>query len=469
LIVGRGWEAGTQVPRNIHKALILFAFILGAQASHADTLKSAVRAAVTSNPSLKAASEEARASAFDLLKLESEYLPTVTARAEAGFESVDDVASLGATSGDTLFTSEVGVDVELVLFDGHRRSNLVYSDAARVDGNILRLLDASETMALNAVEVYIDLYRHLLLQHAAEHNLQRHRAILRSVNEQVSAGRAPLSDRLSAQNQLRAAELVLLDVRRAGLDAEARYERIVGKKRKGSLTVPRVKVSVGSKEALIDAAVRNSNRVRGAGTEIDRARYNIGVVESGKQPRVSLNAGARYGDNVDGVRGHESDAFVGMRMTWDIFRGGREAERSAAIARESKARAEQHEAVRAVREMAARTWNSYQINTERAVLLDIQFNVNSQIVRQFREEFEAGKRSLLEVLDAERARFDVEFEKISADASLAFSTYRLLASQSRLAKHFGVQPAGAVLVPDFQQRALANPRGVFKTTIPSLD
>jgi outer membrane protein, adhesin transport system len=73
------------------------------------------------------------------------------------------------------------------------------------------------------------------------------------------------------------------------------------------------------------------------------------------------------------------------------------------------------------------------------------------------------------VLEAERVRFDVEFEKLSADASFAFSTYRLLAVESRLAEHFGVEPANMPFEANFESRALAEPRSVFQTAIPALE
>ncbi|MCB1311743.1 MAG: hypothetical protein KDK29_07565, partial [Sedimentitalea sp.] len=85
------------------------------------------------------------------------------------------------------------------------------------------------------------------------------------------------------------------------------------------------------------------------------------------------------------------------------------------------------------------------------------------------DEFLAGTRTLLDLLDAERSRFSVEFEKISADASYTFSGYRMLAAQSRLAAFYGVDPRGAALIPNFEERARVQPTSVFKTQLPPLE
>ena len=445
---------GKQLAGRFCAALVLIV----PTASAGETLQQAVQTALTSNPEIRAVTAEARASAYELLKLQAEFQPVVTLSAEAGARRVDDPASLTPSdNGRTKFARELALDAELVLLDGQRRANLVYASAARVDGNIFRLLDASETMALNVTEVYIDLYRHLQLQAVAARNLTRHREIGDKVKELVDGGRLPLSDQLQAEDRTRAAQIVLIEVRRQGRDAEARFERIVGRKRQGALTLPGIKVPATSGEDLAASAMANSYRVRVAGIEIDRTVYEGRAIEAERQPRLSLNAGASAGRDTDGNTGSRSDAFVGVRLSWILHRGGRVAERNAWAERKSKALAERHVAIGEVRELALKTWNSYIAAGDRVYLLNAQVSVNRELVAQYLIEFEAGTRTLLDVLDAERTAFNVEFERISSEAGLSFSIYRMLAAESQLARHFGVKPSNTALIPDFETRALVNP------------
>jgi outer membrane protein, adhesin transport system len=160
---------------------------------------------------------------------------------------------------------------------------------------------------------------------------------------------------------------------------------------------------------------------------------------------------------------------VGLRFNWTLHQGGRTPQSRALIEARSKAMSERNVAIREVRELAERTWNGFRANGQSARVLADQLASAEALVAQFRSEFEAGTRSLLDVLEAERVRFDVEFQKLSADASYAFSTYRLLAVESRLAEHFGVAPANMPFAADFQARALADPQSVFRTAIPPLE
>jgi len=438
--------------------------------AESESLRDAVRYALTTNPEIAAAASEATASKYEMLELQGEYLPVVSLYGDAGAQRVDDPSSLSFVDNDTTqFRRQVRVESELVLFDGFRRANLVYANAARTDGSIYRLLDASETIALNATEVYIDVYRHLQLQAAAERNLASHREITSRVSDLVDGGRLPVSDLLQAQDRTRAAQIALVDIQQAGLDAEARYERIIGRKRAGAMSVPGATGNPGNLDQLLSKAVARNFRIQVATTEVNRAAYQKNIRESDRQPRVTFNYGLSYGDDLDGVTGTQTDAYVGFRMSWILSRGGRRAQTQALIERQSKALSERHLAIREVREMAERTWVSYRANAEKARILSGQLTIAGELVDQYGNEFLAGTRTLLDLLDAERSRFSVEFEKISADASLQFSGYRMLAAQSRLAAFYGVDPKGEALIPNFEQRARVKPTAVFKTQLPPLE
>jgi outer membrane protein, adhesin transport system len=417
-----------------------------------------------------AASAEARGSAYEAMSLRGDFEPTVRVFGEIGPEWVNNPSNLTPDENDEWNLSRsVGIEAEVVLFDGYRRANLLYASAARVDGNIFRLMDASETMALNATEVYIDVFRHRELVAAAERNVDSHRSIAAQVISLVEGGRLPVSDRLQVEDRVRAAELALIDVQRAFDDAAARYTRIVGRPPSGQMTVPILTELPRSVSALADTAVRRSYRVRVAETEINSALYAQRIVEADRAPRVTLNAGGTYGMEIDGQPGQDSDAFVGLRLNWTLHQGGRKTQTRALVEAQSKATSERNVAIREVRELAERTWSALRANGKSAKVLAEQLASAEALVTQFRAEFEAGTRSLLDVLEADRVRFDVEFQKLSADASYAFSTYRLLAVESRLAEHFGVAPANMPFVADFEARALTDPQSIFRTAIPELE
>ena len=450
---------------------ICFAAVFGAASTPAmaESLRDAVRFAVTTNPAVKATEAGMRAAAFELLQLEREYLPSLYLNAETGYQRVDDPENLDPGDNDTTQSRhQLGLRAELVLFDGFRRANLVYANAARVDGSIFQLLDASETMALNATEAYIDVYRHRALMVVAERNVEKHEEIGRRVRQLVQGGRLPYSDELTIDDRIRSAQLALLRVQRALRDANARYERVVGRAPTGGMTVPRAPVPK-SLSVFTSEAVQNSYRVQFARTQIDQSKFQAEAILADRQPRLTLNAGVVRDINRNGVSGNRTDESVGIGLNWTLYQGGRVAERSALAEQTSRAFSEQAVAVRDVTELAARTWNTYITNVERDRRLQEQLRINRLIVEVYGDEFEAAKRTLLDLLEVERARFNVEFESVGAQAALAFSTYRTLATRSKLAQHFGLQKADLALEPSFLSRASADPKDIFDTTIEPLE
>ena len=449
--------------------LALGILVLGAGHGSAESLRDAVRFAVTTNPSVKATEAEMRNAAFELLQLSREYLPTVTLNGEVGTQRIDDPSNLAPEDNDDWKDrSRVGMRAELVLFDGFRRSNLVYANAARVDGSIFRLLDASETLALNATEAYIDVYRHRVLLEVAKRNVAKHEDIGQRVRDLVAGGRLPYSDELTIDDRIRSAKLAQLDVERALRDANARYERVIGRAPGGGMSVKRAPAP-SSLQALTQQAVANSYRVQFARTQIDQSKFQSEAILSDRRPRISLNAGVSRDINRNGVTGTRTDESIGLGLSWTLYQGGRVAERNALAELTSRALAEQAVAVREVTELAARTWNTYSTNLERTRQLEEQLRINRLIVEVYGDEFEAAKRTLLDLLEVERARFNVEFETVGSQAGLAFSTYRALAARSELAGHFGLAKADLALEPQFQDLAQTAPTSVFDVSIDPLE
>lgn len=442
-----------------------------AQPAAAESLRDAVRAAVTTNPTGRAANADVKASALELLQLRGEYQPRLVLTGRAGAENFDDSDRLAPIDNrDTKFSREIGLTAELTLFDGYRRANRVYRNASRLDESIFGLLDASETMALNAVEAYIDVSRHISLLDVASRNIARHREIGRQVDDLIEGDRLPVSARFEVQERLLAARLSRLEVEQALADSQARYRAVIGHDPVGTGPVPAVADLPMTKSDLVLRSLRDSFRLKESGQKIAQAKFQSGIVTADEKPQVTLQAGVRTGRDVAGTSGGESDAFVGVQLDWELYAGGRDARRRALQQRTLQAEAERQEVVREVREMAERSWNAYHTSIERTVLLDRRVSAARKTSEQYQDQFRAGTRSLLDVLDAERTFFNVLFESVSADASFTFNQYRMLAAQSRLAAHFDIEPADVPLEPDFTARAQQAPRAaaIFNTEIKAL-
>ncbi|MEL6505297.1 MAG: TolC family protein [Pseudomonadota bacterium] len=435
----------------------------------ADTMTATVRDAVRNSPLRKAARADVTASASELQGTRSGYLPSVTVFGDAGGEIVSSDSLSRSDNNRLKGTAQVGVQARYTLFDGYARANSVYRAAARLDAGLFSMLAASETIALNAIEAYIDVQRHRQLLHIAKQNIQRHRQIERLIRERVAGGKSPASDNFQIEERILAARAVETEIKRALGEAIAKYRRVVGRSPRGSTKITFAKRIPRSREALVHSAIANNAEIKNNNKLIAEAEYARDVAKAGNAPNVFLEGRATAGANRSGTSGERLDAFVGLRLSWNLYDGGAtDSQADALAARAGEAAYRRDLKIREIKEAAERAWNSYINGRTRVAILTAQVQANKKIVRNYREEYELSKRSLLDVLDAERARFNTDFQRISVRAAYQYAPYRMLATQSKLVSYFGASGHVNVAKPRFEQRVLDKPQAVFDIHIEPL-
>lgn len=448
---------------------IIFMIFVGSYAS-AESMNSAVKFAVTTNPTGLAARSDARATANELMEQRGQYRPQVSLFGDIGAESIDNANVLSAEdNGEIRPSRQIGITSSLTLFDGYRRANTIYRNAARLDASVYRSLAASETVALSAVEAYVDVVRHRNLLAIAKRNVTRHRAILNQARARLQGGKSPASDFLQVEERVLAAQLVESEITKALADANSRYSEIIGRAPQGSMSVTSVSNLPRSRSALVDGSIDNNYEIKTSEKAIKEAEYEFDISRGDRLPRLSLEGSASIGGGRSGTPGVERQAFVGLRLSWQLYNGGaRKFRETALVEREGQAAFQRDIALRNVKALAERTWNSYSDAIKRSSLLAKQVRANSKIINQYREEFNLSKRSLLDVLDAERASFNAKFQQVSIEATVQFGRFRMLAVQSKLTDYFGIKADPTLAKPNFEERVLESPREIFNINIEPL-
>lgn len=365
----------------------------------ADSLKSAVQAALTSNPSIKAADANFRSLTYDLLYTESGFTPTVTLYGDVGTEYVDDPNGLSpADNRNAMVYSELRVVAELTLLDGFARANRTYAAAARLDQSAFELLDASETMALMVAEQYINIARQQQLLHVARKNHARLRQISQKAQTLLNGGSLPASDFVQIELAQYTAQATIADIQRRLQESSARYKRLTGKAPHAGFKMPKAVRPPASMEDYVKDSVRNSYRVRIAGANVDVRGFEQNIAEAEFEPQVTLQAGASAGNNLDGSSGREERAFVGVGLSWQLY-GGQRAERRMGLSeRKNEALYQRMAVVREVEELATIAWTAYQMNSIKRDIMSSQVSASNTMLDNFENEFEMANRGVLDLM-----------------------------------------------------------------------
>ncbi len=454
---------------------VAFAFGLTAfgpvQTAFADSLQNAVTQSLLNSNARNASIAAIEAQEKQVIITQSDRKPRVEIFAEVAQERIDDPNNLTVGDNDEFKLARGGgATVTYSLLDGMRSLNTLYREATLLDSEIIRLSDATETLALNAVQSYIDVVRHQNIAALSQQNIVVHERIVGQVEQQVTAGKLSEPDRFRANDKLLAAKLARSDAQAALADAIAQYELVIGVAPRGSMSIHGAVNLPGSRATLETNALTNSLQLKLARNDLKALTYQGAIDEADWKPRVDLFASADAGIDRGGSSDSDSRTAAGVRLNWTLHS---QSKKSATIARNRDLQMRAHYQMKQleseVRDFARRTWNQFRAVSERKALLDRTVSTNVRIVEEFRREFEAAKRPLLQVLDAERALFNQKVQRINAEANLAFQKYKILAAQNTLADHFGLAHAGRALEADFEQRVKSSPRGEFNVTVPPLE
>jgi outer membrane protein, adhesin transport system len=179
-------------------------------------------------------------------------------------------------------------------------------------------------------------------------------------------------------------------------------------------------------------------------------------------PTMSLEGNARIGDDIDGFRGETNDLQAGLVVRWDVFSGGiKKAKIQEMFRREREVRFRLDQMTREAEEDVRVSWNAWDAQGKLVKELDQQSTVSDELLRSYRAQFNVGRRSLLDVLDAQNTRYNVQVRAETARFAQFFAEFKVLAALNGLLQAMQVQPPAA---------AQANARARFKVnTAPATD
>lgn len=405
------------------------------------TLREAVSVALESNPQIGQAVQNREAIEFELRQARGLFLPSVDLESSVGARRLDNPSRrLGGIEDDALYPSDVGITVTQKLFDGGARRAEMDRQAARVDSASFRVLERSETIALQVVREYLEYMLQAQIVQEAQQNIGFHQRIIGDIGSLISAGALTEADRQQARERLLSAQNRAKEAREELEAAKIRFLSLVGKPLANPVRPASVARAIpASLEAAIGIARTNNPRIRIADADIDVAEALVRDARSRYMPELFAEGRARVGHDIDGAEGRTSDLQGRLVMKWNLYRGGIDtANEQEQIRRVSEQRLVLHQSFREVEEAVRISWDRRQRQADLARSLRDQAGTNAQLVRSYREQLAIGQRSLLDVLGAQNTSYNVNILARTADYAALFAEYRILAATGTLLNTLGM-------------------------------
>ena len=126
-------------------------------------------------------------------------------------------------------------------------------------------------------------------------------------------------------------------------------------------------------------------------------------------------------------------------MRYNFFRGGADrARRGQAVARAGSATFGEAETRRLVEEQMRIDYNNMLTYGERLPILQRRVEAATQVVDAYREQFELGARTLLDVLDVTNELFQARVALVDINVRYRTAQYQVLATMGSLLESLGI-------------------------------
>jgi adhesin transport system outer membrane protein len=386
---------------------------------------------------------QARVGATEAVKdqAQRERLPKVTLDAAAGWRHLENDARINlgfsAVNEKPLYAT---ITLDQAIWDFGRIGSEVNAQKANLAASLSEEQAAGETVAFNVSRAYLQAMVQERILAAAEDNLAFHHKLAADVREGVARGAMSISERQQAEERLQGAKVLVAQAKSDLIAARSELALLIGSddfelSLPGS---PREILPLSLDEAVAVAEV-NDPRLHTSQNKLAAARWSAKRTRSERWPTLSARGSARAGEDFQGYRGETKEYELLFAMRWPLFDGGVTAARiRQADHLEDQARFALAASQRDSELQVRKAWAALDSWRSKFAEQQTRYAVAALVLDSYRAQFGIGRRSLLDLLDAQGSVYSATVDSEIARFGTLLAEYGMLAQVNRLRGHFGI-------------------------------
>ncbi len=379
-----------------------------------------IRRAVETSPNLAQSETGVDAAFADMDAAEGAFLPQVSLGVNARSERVDsDIADVSPY-----------LRVSQLVYDGGAAAGDLAAARARVLVSRGDQLQTAAATALAAIETYVLVIDRRKIVEIAWENVRRHEEIEEQISDRAAQGAGSAADVLTARSRVADARTKLADARAQADHANARFQEVFGIP-PGKLDPPVPAPNLARSDAVI---VMDSPQVRRADAAVLAAQADRSAAIARRQPDVRVSAFANQDDSRDANFGVDVSVNYELDST-----GQRRAAIAAAEARVKQAEYAREVLVREIQRELGFIRSDQKAGAQRLREARIAVAANADSVAATQEQFQIGRSSLIEILDAQRDYVNAQERLILAEQNFFLTNYAALSLTGDIIDLLGIQ------------------------------
>ncbi len=391
------------------------------------------------HPELSQAEAESRLAVSRVSEAKASGYPQLTFSSSYGQEQ----QKLYLSNRTNVFKDQAQAQLKLTqpLYDVALGANVRRFKAGSL-GMDWQLVLVREQLVLKTVELYIEVVRQHQLTELARENLKLHRNYVGQMKEIALTDLGRASDLAVAQARVALAESTFTN-RMARLESARLQWRNHSGMNAPALTdlgdFAQLMNDFGnvplppSLDIAITDAINNSPQLQKSLSEVKSSWHGLELSRSVTRPKINAEAVTRTGQNFGFVAGRQDNITIGLNLQWTLpvnpgYKHSNRAAREALIASESAVDATTYK----VRSAVETQWFELLANQASLSTFQVYVDSSAQVVTAYGEQFKIGRRSLLDVLNAENELFTARTNAMTASTDATLSAWRLLSLRGYL-------------------------------------
>lgn len=318
------------------------------------------------------------------------------------------------------------------IFAGFSTSNQIDYQEERILAAANNYIEKVNDISLNMVNVYLQVLLNSELLAVAQKNIDNHKEIFNKVDSLYENGQTTLSEVEKIKSSLALAESNYIVQQNNLMDARFNLQRVLGfSPSVDSLTKPSFETIIPKNlKQAANIAIQNNPSILTSNHNLRSAQHLYEERKHSYYPQVDFQLSHNFNDDSDrygdlyGGRVNETRASI--VFTWNLFNGGADkATTQQQLSNINKEYYIRDDLRRQVVEGLELSWSAYTIINKQLTKLMNYRKFSKSTLEHYEEEYDFGRRTLLDLLAAQNDLISSESEIITAKYNQLLAKYRI--------------------------------------------
>jgi adhesin transport system outer membrane protein len=400
-------------------------------------LNKAAKEILKTNPQILEKLNDYKSSLRGYEKAKLGYYPTLDLSGNIGTETT----SRSSSDDITLNVSESSLTLNQNLFNGFGTKHEIELKKAKLKSSAYSYIEKANDVIFKFVKSYIDLLRSKELLEIEKKNVSIHEEIYKDTKKQYKSGIGRLSDLKEVFSKLSLAYSNYLSEENNYKDKAVSFHKFYGRYIDAQqLQKPAIewKIPQTFKETLLKA-MQNNPSIIVQNYEFQAAKAYFRSTQKSFYPKIDLELKAKSSKNIGGSESDVDTRSALLKFSYNLFNGGRDAKevqiQKSLVLKQNE---QKSQIKREIIENANLSWNSYEILKKQIDFLRKYKKSSEAKIESYKNEFDLGRRSLLDLLSAQDDYIDAKRKEINAEYDLMYAKFRILDSLGELPNSLGI-------------------------------